>query len=316
MNLLSKKPLKIITLLILFVCISIQGALYLKTPGNKPYSNLTHQIKIYAAKLFTQPCELFSSGMDACNKGCDYISKAEFINLIESHKSILEIGAFSKPASFSSNKVKYFDVFNKQTLIENAKREGLDPSTIPEIDYTHPQGDLSIITEKFDVVFSSHNIEHQVDLIKHLQQVSAILNDSGEFYLLIPDKRSCFDHYIPETAISEVLATHYSDTKTHDLRTILAGTCETAHNNPARHWIRYNGVITAQTDKQCYIRALEKFNQADGRYLDSHKWRFTPSSFEVIVDYLHEMGLSPFKVKKIYCTNWGANEFSAILYKP
>lgn len=80
--------------------------------------------------------------------------------------------------------------------------------------------------------------------------------------------------------------------------------------------INSSGVINAKTAKQCYLKVLEKFEKANGHYIDAHKWRFTTSSFEVIVNYLYEIGLSPLKVKKVYCTNEGSNEFSAILHKP
>lgn len=74
--------------------------------------------------------------------------------------------------------------------------------------------------------------------LTNLQQVRSTLNHYGEFYLFIPDKRSCYDHYIHETPLSplsEVLATHYSGFKVNDLRIILTGACGTTYDNPISH---------------------------------------------------------------------------------
>jgi hypothetical protein len=48
---------------------------------------------------------------------------------------------------------------------------------------------MSLIKEKFSLIFSSHNIEHQVDLVKNLNQVANLLEEGGKFFIIIPDKR-------------------------------------------------------------------------------------------------------------------------------
>jgi len=78
--------------------------------------------------------------------------------------------------------VKYFDVFDQKTLIEKAKKDGQSIDKIPHMNYTDPTGDMSGIKEKFALVFSSHNIEHQIDLVKHLNQVGNLLENNGKFF--------------------------------------------------------------------------------------------------------------------------------------
>jgi hypothetical protein len=247
------------------------------------------------------------------NDNCTPISRPDFINLLDRNANILEVGPYYTPVLKGTN-VKYFDVLDKKGLLEKATIDKLDPSNIPNIDYVESTGDMQIIKEKFNVVFSSHNIEHQVDLIRHLNQVADVLNNGGQFFLFIPDKRYCFDHFIPETPLSEVIAIHELAPQVHSLQTVIAMECETTHNDSARHW--KGDHIDTQKDMSCYKRAIEKFTASNGNYIDCHKWRFTPQSFEMIVNSLYDMGLIKLKVRKVYCTPLNSHEFCAILYKP
>lgn len=114
-------------------------------------------------------------------------SRPLFINSIPKDISILEIGPFYSPQCIGRN-VKYFDIIDKNALISRAK--GIDATiqieNIPYIDYVSPTGDLSVINETFDAIFSSHAIEHQLDFIDHLQKTSKLLNKNGRYYLIIP----------------------------------------------------------------------------------------------------------------------------------
>ena len=119
------------------------------------------------------------------------------------NKKVLEIGPFLKPFIRGDN-VKYLDVMNLDDLKERAKKINFhyNPNYIPsQIDYVISNEDYSVINEKFDAVFSSHLIEHQVDLIHHLQQVEGLLEENDSYFLCIPDKRYCFDHFKPCTPI-------------------------------------------------------------------------------------------------------------------
>ena len=120
---------------------------------------------------------------------------------------------------------------------------------------------MSSINEKFDLIFSSHNIEHQIDLVSHLQQIEKLLNDNGQIILLVPDKRFCFDHFVPESPFSDILESYYNKDKFHPFRTILSMVCETTHNNPNKHLAGDNGEIKGK-DVNCYKEALERYNNS------------------------------------------------------
>ncbi len=55
----------------------------------------------------------------------------------------------------------------------------LDAHRTPKIEYLSPTGDLTIVNRRFHAVLSSHCIEHQPDLIRHLQHVAALLDPGG-----------------------------------------------------------------------------------------------------------------------------------------
>jgi SAM-dependent methyltransferase len=264
--------------------------------------------------------DLFSLGY-----GQSEIQQAERRNeIIRSYlqdpkKLSLEIGPYFCPV-LKGNNVKYFDIFNQRDLIELAK---IDPipgvhnniDKIPYIHYVEPSGDMRLINEKFDIIFSSHNIEHQVSLIRHLQQVDRLLNAGGIFVILIPDCRYCFDHFIPATPLSEILENFHENPKNYPLRTILAQECEVAHNFPPRHWNSDHGFIKAREIDNCYQQALLKFKNANGKHIEAHRWRFTPESFKVIIDNLYQMNYINLSINKIYQTVKGDNEFAVVLTK-
>jgi 2-polyprenyl-3-methyl-5-hydroxy-6-metoxy-1,4-benzoquinol methylase len=148
--------------------------------------------------------------------------RKRFIQSIPLNQKLLEIGPFFRPLAPGSN-VKYFDIKNQAGLIETAKDYATkdEIQQIPEIDYVSPTGDLSVINEKFGIIFSSHVIEHQLDLIKHLQGISNLLDSDGTYFLIIPDKRFCFDHFNVASQLVDVIAAHHEPQVRHRLRNIL-----------------------------------------------------------------------------------------------
>lgn len=141
---------------------------------------------------------------------CKNISRQEFLNLIDKDVDSLEIGAFHNPI-LTGPRTKYFDVIDKQKLIIRAKGYGYDISKIPDLDYIHPYSNLGVVKQKFDVIASSHNLEHIVDLISHFNQIEKLMNNRAKYFLIIPDKRYCFDHFKADTWLSDVLAAHFEN---------------------------------------------------------------------------------------------------------
>lgn len=240
-----------------------------------------------------------------------YIRK-DFLQSIPNSLNILEIGPFFTPMHIGPN-VKYFDVEDQQNLIRRAKN--IDPNfkveDIPYIDYVSPTADLTIIDEKFDAVFSSHVIEHQFDLIDHLQKASTILSEGGKYYLVVPDKRYCFDHFQQVSTISDVIGAHYEKRKKHTLKSLLDHRVLSTHNDPVEHWKGNHGEISGMVSN--VQKAITEYES--GEYIDAHGFFFTPTTFKEIMELLFELGYINFKVNRIHETAQNNFEFFCVLEK-
>lgn len=241
-----------------------------------------------------------------------HYQRADFLKSIPEDLNILEIGPFFNP-TFKGPNVKFFDVWNRQDLEKKAKK--LDSSfkveNIPDIDYVSPDADLTIIDEKFDAVFSSHVIEHQFDLIDHLQKVSQLVVDGGKYYLVVPDKRYCFDHFQQLSTIADVIDAHIDKRKRHKLKSIIENHFFTTHNDPKAHWKGKHGKIAGKASS--IKDAIAEYRGSE--YVDSHAQFFTPGSFLEIMSLLYEMEFIPFKVERHHETAVNSLEFYCVLVK-
>jgi SAM-dependent methyltransferase len=242
------------------------------------------------------------------NRLCD---RNDFAALVPATATALEIGPFHSPLLRGPN-VTYSDVLSREGLVARAKRHGLDPSGVPLIDYVLPHGDLHIIDRRFDLVLSSHNLEHQPDPIGHLQAVAQLLNPRGGFFLLIPDKRYCLDHFIPQSNLAEMIVAHRDQRRTHIPRSAIEHIALVTHNDCGHHWRGDHGVMYENIGARLQT-ALREFDEAQGGYLDVHAWYFTPDSAVAILSALREIELTTFTVQRIYPTRFNSNEFWMVL---
>ncbi|MCU0429656.1 MAG: class I SAM-dependent methyltransferase [Cytophagaceae bacterium] len=241
-------------------------------------------------------------------------SREDFINSIPHGASVLEIGPFFKPVCRGAN-VKYFDILNQEELKERAIGIGSKEliEATPFIHFVSPIGDLGVIDEKFDVIISSHAIEHQLDLVNHLKSVGNLLENGGAYYVLVPDKRYSFDHFIAVSSIAEVLHYHFEKRKAHSLKSVIEHRALTTHDSPFRHWRNDHGSI--QNLKDRIRNALKEYENANGKNIDVHAWYFTPDSFVEIIQLLNQLDFIELSVKEIIPTKYGSVEFFAVLTK-
>jgi hypothetical protein len=240
--------------------------------------------------------------------------------LIDPADSILEIGPFFSPAfDKHERRVRYVDVFTTQELRERAQSlEDGAPERIPEIDYVWTGGPLTkLVPERFDAIYSSHNIEHHTCLVSHLQDLAGLLNPGGAVFLVIPDKRYCFDHFLPESTRLDVLGAWADPGYRHSARTVIKQSLFTTHNDIMRHWAGDHGdnpferLATPALGEQA--AAHKPLFQNPQHYVDAHAWHFTPESFRTLIADLHAMRLSPLVPARVYATIYGTTEFFAIL---
>lgn len=238
-------------------------------------------------------------------------SRPGFKALIPPKKKILEIGPAQWPG-FTGPNVKYFDVQDSAGLRQRAIDQNEDPKDTPErIHYVSPVGDLSIVQETFDFVYSSHCIEHQPDLIKHLIDVDRILVRDGLYFVICPDRRYCFDRHIPETTLGEMIEAHMVGRQTHRVADVVDGMSKSSHNDPIRHWAGDSPPVPISVP--LVKQALDKIEKARGAYIDSHVWRLTPATFRETLETLYELGMTPLRPLRVYDTTRDQNEFFAVL---
>ena len=61
------------------------------------------------------------------------------------------------------------------------------------------------------------------------------------------------------------------------------------------------------------MAAAIRAGRAASGYVDVPAWYFTPDSFRFLIDALASIGLSPFRVERVYRTLRSSNEFYAVL---
>ena len=233
----------------------------------------------------------------------------------QSADSALEIGPFHNP-SLSGPNVAYFDLQRQPELIARVADYGLPTDRVPHIDFADPKGDLSGIDRRFAAVFSSHCIEHQPSLIRHLDQVSALLEPGGRYYLIAPDKRFCFDHYLPLSTLGGVIEAHLQDRRIHTLANLIDARTLVTHNQKIRHWTADHGDYpTTGHVRNAARHAIAEYEAADGAYIDIHAWRFTPGRFSEIITALNALDFIDLMPELVCATRPGQLEFTAVLRK-
>jgi hypothetical protein len=231
-----------------------------------------------------------------------------------SPSTILEIGPLNRPL-VNTIDTKYFDLLPTDELREKAKSEGLDPETVPIIDFSDPNGNLGVIQDSFDNIVSSHCIEHQPDLVSHLVQCSNLLNGPDtRYWLVVPDKRYCFDALIPESGILEIVKAHEEKQTKPSVWKVIEHRALTTHNDPVLHWKGQHGVSNLDI-KDRFIAAKLEYQNAGGKYMDVHCWQFTPESLANVIDALFKLELIDFQIEKVWETPENDLEFFAVLRK-
>lgn len=250
------------------------------------------------------------AGSPACNQGY-------FIRMIDRLQpaSILELGPGCSPKMRGPN-VFYFDVKSEDDLRSRyAGEPGYD--NIPEkIHFTDDDGDLRTINQTFDVVFSSHMIEHSLDLIEHINGVEALLNPGGHYFIIAPNKNYTFDYFKPVSVVEDVVAHHFACEAEPSLsmRAVLMEKCRRTHNDAGRHWSGDHGDVPF--DAKSIMDAARNFDRINRNPIARsgfHSWIFCDQSFPDLVGKLYELSLISLKLDACYNTPYGSCSFNAVM---
>ncbi len=233
-----------------------------------------------------------------------------FIALAPAEALILEIGPFTNP-KFTGPNIRYFDLLDGDALRRWGRELDRDVSRVPEIIHYTPSLEAAR-GAGLDVVFSCHNIEHHPDLILHLQQAGAALRPGGIYMMVVPDRRYCFDHFLPDLTVARVIGAHLDKRTVHAPSSVIEHRAFTCHNDVNRHWAGDHGPAPDGLGGSVAF-ALKELEEAQGGYVDVHAWQFTPDGLRNAIAGLHALGYSPFRPLRVYDTPFGRNEFTAVL---
>lgn len=259
----------------------------------------------------------YTKGKREGKRGTLYAAREHFVHFIRQlpASKILEIGPAGKPSIIGEN-VRYFDIMNREECLEWSIKNNEDIASVPnKIHYVSKECDMGIIQEKFDLIFSSHNLEHQINLIQHFSHLSRLLADDGIFACVVPDKRYTFDYFRDLTSLTDILCEHITrpNAITHSMKPVILHLTQSTHNNMVRHWEGDHGEYPFNVQK--LENALSYYKNNKTVYLDCHSWIFTDESFEEIFTALYTMKYIQLNPIRIYNTPRGSNSFCAIFQK-
>lgn len=273
------------------------------------YREANHDLAGFTAEQLAVHYE--RHGRDEGRAGNRLVNRDDFISLIPSNAKVLEIGPYLSPVARGS-KVAYADYLSTGELQRRAEIEGHDPSLVPQISHILSKRPLGEIDADFDIVVSSHCIEHQPNFVKHIQDVERLIRSRhGSYFVLVPDKWFCFDHFLPESSIAQVLHAYFESRSVHWLQAIIEHRALTVHNDAKLHWATRPEKL--EIDSVKVASAIKEWQESGGQYIDVHAWYFTPASFVGIITLLTKLQLTKLKVDRIYPTRRNNNEFWAIL---
>jgi len=236
-----------------------------------------------------------------------------FVALIPLTHSVLEIGPFAQPVLRGPH-VRYVDVLSTEDLRKRARSLGMDETKVPTISWVSNGSDLSVVNDTFDAVVSSHAIEHQPDFVGHLNQVADLLKPDGRYYVLVPDHRYCFDHFLTPSTVAQIVGAHLEKRAVHSLSSVVEHRALTTHNDPVRHWAGDHG-DPKENRASRIASAIQEIGDAHGAYIDVHAWYFTPQSFRDVIADLSATQHISFSVQRVFPTRPNSNEFWVILQK-
>lgn len=219
----------------------------------------------------------------------------------------LEIGPSHNPLAPKRDgyNVHILDHANREELIAKYTGHGVNLEAIEEVDLVWKGEALDELIgrrDHYDWVIASHVIEHTPDLISFLNQLANVLRPRGIISLVIPDKRYCFDYFRPVSSTGDVLQAYLEQRRLHTPGAVFDQFASAATLSGKIAWYAHEQGPIALVHPQSEILSHYEKAQQSREYIDVHQWRFTPSSFLLMLRELQEMGLIQLAVKDTFDT--------------
>lgn len=210
----------------------------------------------------------------------------------------LEVGPSHNPIlpKAAGYQVTIVDHDTQTGLIEKYAAHGVNLSNIEPVDVVWDGNDVaeSLGGKKFDAVVASHVIEHAPDFIQFLKDWTAALSEDGRIYLLVPDKRYCFDFMNSVSDVAKVLSDHRQRRTRHSYESLYRqSVCVGNGGDIAWGQSGVKNLKFLHGDPN-HIRQVAEGAMSSEAYVDAHENYFTPISFLMLMDelqYLREVAL-------------------------
>lgn len=141
-------------------------------------------------------------------------------------KEVLEIGGPSRLLDFVYPHLKKLDIVNHPDSASRHLQQGnichLTPTTFLGDAVT---GDILKIDRKYDVIITSHTLEHIANPIKALYLWSNLLTDQGIIINILPNKNLCWDRNRDYVTIEHLIDDYLKDTVESDLTHLYESSC-------------------------------------------------------------------------------------------
>jgi len=207
----------------------------------------------------------------------------------------LEVGASYSPIApkKAGFRVEIIDHADAETLRKKYKEQSVDINNIEDVDYVwtgEPLNELTGKTDYYEWIIASHVIEHTPDLIGFLQQCELLLKPEGIISLAIPDHRYCFDIFRSTSTPGDVIQAHMARRIIHSPGTAWDHLSMAVRKGDQIAWEKghlgnFSLIHSINEAKSMFKQAIDT-----DKYLDFHNWRFTPSSFRLILEDICVLG--------------------------
>jgi hypothetical protein len=241
---------------------------------------------------------IFTSAADDLRQDYEIGSFREYVRRsVPKHLPSLEIGPSFNPVL---EKRQGYNL----TIVDHADRESLkakyagggrDLNRIEEVDYVWESGHLfeRLGTARFDAIVAAHLIEHAPDFIGFLQDCRRMLTQEGKVWLLVPDRRYCFDYFQSPSDVAKVLSDRNRDRHSFEsfYRHHLHATAQVGTTSSVA-WTQapLSQLTIDSRDPKAVLEWAEEC-AASRPYIDSHANFFTPASFALIINELSWLDL-------------------------
>ena len=157
----------------------------------------------------------------------------------------------------------------------------------------------------YDAIIASHSLEHMPDAIGFLLSCEELIKQDGVIKLALPDKRCCFDFFSGLSTSGDMLSAHHNKDRVHSKRTSFNEVAYAVRNKGRGGWSIADKVTNLELVWPL-DHAYNVFRRAsatnEGPYYDFHAWKFTPSSFALIVEEIGYLGVLGLRIAEISVT--------------